>query len=207
MRRIVPGGVARAARGQAGVVAGPADEAMVVPFGEPADLQASVCGCWLCRVLNGGGGHSFLISERNALFHLPLMGESQTDLMLFGRYVIRIRIVSFIERNGLIRYPAANLRLGMCELCPPKSTVLDHCHEHGWIRGELCASHNGRMRLIDAGDGQQGWEPWMFEHWLRCPECAGTQARELSRPSKLLSEEETREFWARLCNPFGYGSC
>lgn len=126
--------------------------------------------------------------------------------MLFGRYGIRISIVNFIERNGLIRYPVANLRLGVCELCPPKRTVLDHCHEHGWIRGELCASHNGRMQLIDAGDRQRSWEPWMLEHWQRCPECAATQERELPQPPKLLSEEETEEFWAMLCNPFGYGS-
>lgn len=203
----MPGGVARAARGQAGVVAGPADDALVVPFGEPADLQASVCGCWLCRVLNGGGGHSFSFQNGMLCSTHRLISDSQTDLVIFARYGIRIRIMTFIERNGLIRYPGVNLRLGMCELCPPKSTVLDHCHEHGWIRGELCASHNGRMRLIDAGDGQCGWEPWMLEHWLRCPECAATQARELPQQPKLLSEEETREFWARLCNPFGYGSC
>src|SRR5262245_25746155 len=58
-------------------------------------------------------------------------------------------------------------KLGICEVCcgpPLPDTVYDHCHDHGWIRGEVCASHNSLLAV--------GYpEPWMAEHWKRCPEC------------------------------------
>jgi len=66
-------------------------------------------------------------------------------------------------------------RQGACELCPSKATVFDHCHMHGWIRGELCRSHNGRMQLIDGGRRRELWEPWVVAHWRRCPDCAFTE--------------------------------
>jgi hypothetical protein len=50
---------------------------------------------------------------------------------------------SFIERYGLMKYNGRHpLKMGTCELCPPTAppppsqTVYDHCHQHGWIRGE-----------------------------------------------------------------------
>ena len=85
--------------------------------------------------------------------------------------------MTFIQRFGLIQYDRTKLpdRLGMCELCPPLNTVFDHCHEHGWIRGEVCSSHNGRMKQIDAGLRPELWEPWMLMHWQRCPDCAASR--------------------------------
>jgi hypothetical protein len=35
------------------------------------------------------------------------------------------------------------------------------------------------MRYIDAGIAQGIWEPWMLEHWERCPECRETDSREI----------------------------
>src|SRR5205823_9787657 len=65
------------------------------------------------------------------------------------------------------------LKMGRCELCPPTAlpppsqTVYDHCHQHGWIRGEVCVSHNRRLTL----PGSYYWGPEMIEFWNRCPEC------------------------------------
>ena len=89
--------------------------------------------------------------------------------------------MNFIERAGLVQYDRQKLpdRSGVCDLCPPKVTYFDHCHEHGWIRGEVCPSHNGSMKLIDANRNQHLWEPWMLRHWLRCPDCAAARNREL----------------------------
>ena len=92
-----------------------------------------------------------------------------------------------MQRFGLMKYDRTRLpdRLGMCELCPPLSTVFDHCHEHGWIRGEVCSSHNGRMKLIDAGLRPELWEPWMLEYWRRCPDCAESRMRVLQDRQEL----------------------
>jgi len=73
-------------------------------------------------------------------------------------------------------------KLGICEVClasPPPATDLDHCHEHGWIRGEVCHSHNLKMQAIDAGTKFHLWDPWMLEHWQKCPDCVRTQSRVL----------------------------
>lgn len=91
--------------------------------------------------------------------------------------------MTFIERYGLVGYGGTHLpKLGVCEICltiPPPATYLDHCHEHGWIRGEVCHSHNLKMQAIDAGTKVHLWEPWMLEHWQKCPDCVQTQSRAL----------------------------
>ena len=85
-------------------------------------------------------------------------------------------MTGFIERNGFVQYSSAPLleRTGQCDVCPPANTFFDHCHEHGWIRGELCGSHNQRLHSIDAGVRPERWEPWMAEYRRRCPECTPT---------------------------------
>jgi Recombination endonuclease VII len=37
-----------------------------------------------------------------------------------------------------------------CEVTGYGHLVLDHCHDHGWVRGLICASHNIRLGQIDA---------------------------------------------------------
>jgi Recombination endonuclease VII len=81
---------------------------------------------------------------------------------------------SFIERYGLMKYNGRHpLKMGTCELCPPTAppppsqTVYDHCHQHGWIRGEVCISHNSRLTV----PGSYQWGPDMIAFWNRCPEC------------------------------------
>lgn len=65
--------------------------------------------------------------------------------------------------------------------------VFDHCHEHGWIRGIICASCNGKMRDVDLrmeytqvhilcshGDSVIEIElptPAYNRHWEKCPDC------------------------------------
>jgi|SRR6266849_8665247 len=91
--------------------------------------------------------------------------------------------MTFIARHGLVQYEIAQQKIplwGICEWCPPEETVLDHCHKHGWVRGEICVSHNGRMRQIDAGVSPDRWRPWMVSHWRRCPDCAAQEVREPS---------------------------
>jgi hypothetical protein len=51
--------------------------------------------------------------------------------------------------------------------------VWDHCHLHGFIRGPLCAYHNGRMRRYDSGHERFIYDPHLIEHARRCAECSG----------------------------------
>jgi hypothetical protein len=71
---------------------------------------------------------------------------------------------------------------GICIVCPEQSgyrrTNIDHCHKHGWVRAELCDSHNLRMQKIDKGIDRHRWEPWTVEVFNRCPDCASSRARQ-----------------------------
>jgi hypothetical protein len=79
-----------------------------------------------------------------------------------------------------IKYSSGRLTHdGICEWCPagtflPTGTTFDHCHKHGWVRGEVCHSHNNRMREIDRGTRAETWQHWQVVMFLRCPECAAT---------------------------------
>lgn len=100
--------------------------------------------------------------------------------------------MTFIQRYGLVQYDRAVAarfpRVGLCEWCPPQKTYFDHCHAHGWIRGEVCPSHNGRMKQIDARLRSE-WEPWMVQHWLRCPDCAASQPLDLPDVTEIEREK------------------
>jgi hypothetical protein len=102
--------------------------------------------------------------------------------------------MTFIERYGLVRYKGTHpSKLGVCEIClavPPPATYLDHCHDHGWIRGEVCHSHNLKMQAIDAGTKFHLWEPWMLEHWQKCPDCVRTQSRALPPAPPMFDVDE-----------------
>ncbi|MFD0078216.1 endonuclease domain-containing protein [Streptomyces sp. NPDC127166] len=79
------------------------------------------------------------------------------------------------ERAAL--YPCA--LQGWRGLCTPHSSaavnimVWDHCHAHGYIRGPLCARHNGRMRRYDAGHTRFADDPDLIEYARRCSGCDG----------------------------------
>jgi len=79
-----------------------------------------------------------------------------------------------------VKYKSPGLKhSGTCEWCPPETflptgTIFDHCYRHGWVRGEVCHSHNGRMNAIDQGVRQELWERRMAVQWLRCADCADT---------------------------------
>ena len=58
----------------------------------------------------------------------------------------------------------------------------DHCHKHGYIRGVVCSSCNGKMRLFDRLMETRQFEripvrKWRappssyFKHWEKCPDC------------------------------------
>jgi hypothetical protein len=65
--------------------------------------------------------------------------------------------------------------------------VFDHCHAHGWIRGIVCASCNGKMRNVDLRmDYTEKYirvqpdsslieielpTPSYAGHWEKCPDC------------------------------------
>lgn len=65
--------------------------------------------------------------------------------------------------------------------------VFDHCHEHGWIRGIICASCNGKMRDVDLRMDYTQIHMLTFpdestievemptpaynRHWEKCPDC------------------------------------
>jgi len=37
-----------------------------------------------------------------------------------------------------------------CEVTGEGKLVFDHCHDHGWLRGIICCTHNYRLGQIDA---------------------------------------------------------
>lgn len=57
-----------------------------------------------------------------------------------------------------------------CVLCGSRRTdlVVDHCHEHGYARGLLCGSCNGRLAALDAGAAPTPREAFYLGN---CPEC------------------------------------
>lgn len=58
-----------------------------------------------------------------------------------------------------------------CVLCGSRRTdlVVDHCHQHGYARGLLCASCNGRLAVLDAGTAAP--TPREAFYLGNCPEC------------------------------------
>jgi hypothetical protein len=71
---------------------------------------------------------------------------------------------------------------------PYKRLILDHCHQHLWIRGICCQSCNHAIGLIDAGKpapplnrlpayyGLNLVVPEWEKFRLNCPECRGESA-------------------------------
>ncbi|MDX2683682.1 endonuclease domain-containing protein [Streptomyces sp. NY05-11A] len=52
------------------------------------------------------------------------------------------RRYSAITRRRGNQHPDANPNRYVCRLCPERATVWDHCHDHGYVRGPLCAGCN-----------------------------------------------------------------
>lgn len=40
--------------------------------------------------------------------------------------------------------------VGDCDVTGHGNLVFDHCHDHGWLRGLICGTHNVRLGQIDA---------------------------------------------------------
>ena len=79
---------------------------------------------------------------------------------------------AFVVRNGHVLYPHG-VRSGKCEYgCTAVNTVLDHCHVHGWVRAEVCSTHNAWMRLIDLRIGEPcDYDPRQVNQARQCPDC------------------------------------
>lgn len=107
--------------------------------------------------------------------------------------------MTFIEEHGLVRYGTRRRypRRRSCDLCPlrcvaciagfisicgrrvpcpmcartraGRSFVFDHCHRHGWIRGEVCESCN--VRLGRAEGGSLPDDPVLRQYLGNCPPC------------------------------------
>jgi hypothetical protein len=52
---------------------------------------------------------------------------------------------------------------------------VDHCHEHGWVRGLICAGCNSAMRFVDKHQCLPRYMPALREefrrHYNQCPDC------------------------------------
>lgn len=96
------------------------------------------------------------------------------------------------------RRNAHHFTYGTCPLCnvPGERLVTDHCHTHGWIRGQVCEGCNQRLRHEErrhsmsdllaglcwhkhrtAGAADQCRAAWRkanaisIGHYRRCPDC------------------------------------
>ena len=68
----------------------------------------------------------------------------------------------------------------VCEItgCGQSSRFRDHCHAHGVVRGDLCASCNTRMGYVDKSPAHRlaGVNSVFRDYWLRCPGCQADSA-------------------------------
>ena len=52
---------------------------------------------------------------------------------------------------------------------------IDHCHDHGWVRGRICAGCNSVMRFVDRKRCLARYMPALREefrrHYNQCPDC------------------------------------
>jgi hypothetical protein len=69
-----------------------------------------------------------------------------------------------VKRRGL-----PEIGTWRCLLCPQRAMYIDHCHDHGYVRGPLCGGCNVSERptfyLYDVRD------PKWIRHWRRCVAC------------------------------------
>jgi hypothetical protein len=128
--------------------------------------------------------------ERHGYVRYPVRGyrlEGQTCEMKGCAEYSRIH-VEFI--NSLIQERSLSFT---ADDRTPRKFVLDHCHEHRWIRGVLCNSCNMVMLLADNDPtwNRKGWSEHLGiqmgyqEYRLNCPECAGKD-----KPKKSIVGEE-----------------
>ena len=69
-----------------------------------------------------------------------------------------------------------------CEGCGGAARVTDHCHAHGWVRGQVCTRCNGLMGIIDrriAPKVEMALVDSLLGLWHRCPDCSRAGAIEL----------------------------
>lgn len=64
-------------------------------------------------------------------------------------------MTTFIDTYGHVQYRQGQFKAeARCDIpgctLPRKYYVIDHCHEHGWIRGNICGSHNNKLGDLDA---------------------------------------------------------
>lgn len=95
------------------------------------------------------------------------------------RFIDVVGLVQYETRGGM---PELREKYGLsrCEIPGCGSTLpveVDHCHEHGWVRGILCRSHNvslGHLESVMRMPGvtvtvsrDSAWRSYRFN----CPEC------------------------------------
>lgn len=92
-----------------------------------------------------------------------------------------------------------DLRKDPCIICASTwRTVVDHCHEHGWVRGVLCQGCNHRMGCADAGKPGYAEDERHVTHRLRCAQCAHPDATVLPETKTERRLRDLRELSERL---------
>lgn len=71
-----------------------------------------------------------------------------------------------------------------CEVCGAESETptIDHCHEHGWVRGTLCHRCNASMASIDRRArpvGDPVFIETLLQHVRKCHECSEINSDDL----------------------------
>jgi len=114
-------------------------------------------------------------------------------------------LTTFLERYGLVQYHKTRHgryeRGGPCELDGPGARycgelVLDHCHEHGWIRGVICQGWN--MSLA----GPHGYETSLRTGAVRF-ECRHVHRVQVSADRCTTSLRRASDPWLRVSSYLG----
>jgi len=111
--------------------------------------------------------------------------------VLYGRLASK-------SQDWRVRY-INNARCEFSVDCAGATLVFDHCHEHGWVRGVLCNSHNVKMGYIDVVSRTEGITVDLgdtpYGQWaMRCPDCAEIDiSKRLPFSNDFASIPEERE--------------
>jgi recombination endonuclease VII len=95
---------------------------------------------------------------------------------------------------------------GTCEICGKRESLNnDHCHTHGWVRGEICTSCNLSIGFIERSSvtSKTDLAESIASHLRKCPECPPITAEYIRLLSRNLQKSTTLGVNGATAEAFG----